>query len=160
MKTEARAEHRWLQQLVGEWTSVTEMAAAPGESPERMTGRETVRSVGEVWVVCEGSGEMPGGGGMESIMTIGYDSGRNRFVGSWIGSPMTHLWVYDGELDPSERTLTLESEGPDFTIEGATARYRDVIRIHGDDRRTLTSYVLAGDGEWQHMVSTEYRRVG
>jgi hypothetical protein len=160
MNTETRAEHRWLQQLVGGWTSVTEMPSRAGEEPERLNGKETVRTLGEFWVVCDGRGEMPGGGEMQWVMTIGYDAARGRFVGSWIGSPMTHLWIYDGELDAAGRTLTMESEGPDFVVEGASARYRDVIEIHGDDRRTLTSCVLAGDGEWKHMLTAELRRAG
>jgi Protein of unknown function (DUF1579) len=31
---------------------------------------------------------------------------KKRFVGTWIGSMMTYMWVYDGELDRSERVLT------------------------------------------------------
>jgi Protein of unknown function (DUF1579) len=53
---------------------------------------------------------------------------------------MTHLWVYDGALDPSERALTLEAEGPT------------------DDHRVLSSYTLGADGTWQQFMTVRYRR--
>jgi hypothetical protein len=54
---------------------------------------------------------MPGGAAT-TMMTLGYDPHRKRYVGTWIGSMMTHLWVYGCELDASERVLTLNAEGP------------------------------------------------
>lgn len=61
---------------------------------------------------------------------------------------MTHLWVYDGEMDADEKTLTLNSDGPDMVTEGKMAKYRDVVELLGDDRRVLTSYRLGDDGQW------------
>ena len=87
---------------------------------------------------------MPGGDFATNVMTLGYDTGRKRFVGSWIGSMMTHQWVYDGELDASERVLTLNSEGPSFSGDGSMSKYQDVIELKGKDVRTLTGRVLAG----------------
>lgn len=48
---------------------------------------------------------------MTTIMTIGYDPHRQRFVGTFVASMMTHLWMYEGALDDGERVLTLETEG-------------------------------------------------
>lgn len=42
---------------------------------------------------------------------------------------------------------------------GSTARYRDVIELVSDDHRTLTSYVLGGDGQWHRFMTFDYRRV-
>ena len=53
------------------------------------------------------------------IMTLGYDPQKKRFVGTWIGSMMTYLWVYDGELDASGKVLTLNAEGPNMQVAGA-----------------------------------------
>lgn len=60
MKTEPQKEHQWLQQLVGEWTYESECSMEPGKPPEKCTGSESVRSLGGLWVLCEGRGEMPG----------------------------------------------------------------------------------------------------
>ena len=158
MKAEPREEHRWLQQLVGDWTFVGEASAGPGQSPEAFTGAERVRSLGYLWVLAEGEGETPGGGTDTSLMTLGYDPQKQRFVGTWIGSMMTHLWVYDGALDADRRVLTLEAEGPRMTGDGQMATYRDVIELKRDDHRVLTSHVLREDGTWQQFMTAHYRR--
>jgi hypothetical protein len=119
-----------------------------------------VRSLGDLWVLCEGSGEMPGGGTATTLMTLGYDPQKARYVGTWVGSMMTFLWMYDGSLDAAQTTLTLESEGPSFTAEGKLAKYRDVIELKGDDHRVLTSHVLGDDGTWNSFMTSHYRRKG
>jgi hypothetical protein len=158
MKTEPRQEHRWLHQLIGEWSYDTEMAAGPGQRPERLTGTETVRPLGELWVIAESIGDAPGGGTMASMTTLGYDTVRNGFVGTWAGSMMAYLWVYHGELDGTGRVLTLRCEGPDLGTEGATASYRDILELWDDGSRAMRSEVLGADGEWKHMMAMEYRR--
>jgi hypothetical protein len=158
MTVELRKEHRWLQQLVGEWTMEAEMAGKPGEPAETSRGTETVRSLEGVWTVAEGRGEMPGGGIGFSIQTLGFDPARNQFVGTFIGSMMTHLWVYSGNLDASEKILTLDTEGPDFQTEGKLVRYQDVIEIKSPDHRVLKSRMLGDDGRWQEFLTANYRR--
>jgi hypothetical protein len=91
-------------------------------------------------------------------MTLGYDPQKKRYVGTWIGSMMTHLWVYDGELDPSKRVLTLGSEGPSFTGDGTMSKYHDVIEFKSDDHRILRSRVQGADGTWQEFMTAHYRR--
>jgi hypothetical protein len=151
-------EHRWLQRLIGEWSSETEASMGPDKPPEKSTGTESVRSLGGLWIVAEGQGEMPGAGHATTLMTLGYDEKKARYVGTWIGSMMTQLWIYDGALDANERILTLESEGPSMDDEGKTAKYRDVIELKGDDHRVLTSHVLGSDGKWHAFMTAHYRR--
>jgi hypothetical protein len=158
MNAEPQKEHRWLQKLVGDWTYHTEASAAPGQPPLKATGTETVRSIGDIWVQARGEGEMPGGGQATSVMTLGYDPKKQRFVGTWIGSMMKHMWTYDGRLDAAERVLTLDSEGPSMADDGTMARYQDVIELKNDGRRTLTARVLEADGTWKQFMTTEYRR--
>ncbi|MEX2220250.1 MAG: DUF1579 domain-containing protein [Candidatus Rokuibacteriota bacterium] len=151
-------EHRWLEKLVGEWTSEGEATMAPGKPPEKFKGTESVRSLGGLWILAEGQGEMPDGGAATTMMTLGYDPNRKRFVGTFIGSMMTHLWVYDGALDAAARVLTLEAEGPSMAAEGQMATYRDVIEFKSDDLRVLTSHVRSDDGTWQGFMTANYRR--
>jgi hypothetical protein len=79
-------------------------------------------------------------------------------VGTWIGSMMTHLWVYDGALDGAERVLALESDGPSMAGDGSMARYRDAIEVGSDDHRILTSSVRGDDGTWRPFMTAHYRR--
>lgn len=154
---ELQEQHRWLGRLVGEWAWESEATMAPGEPPSRDRGTERVRSLDGVWVVCEGRGGTPEPG-YSTIMTLGYDPARGRFVGSFVGSMMTHLWLYDGALDAAGRVLTLDSEGPSFVDDGTTGRYRDAIEVRGDDERVMTSAWQDAGGEWRHFMTMRYRR--
>jgi len=156
---EPQKEHAWLQQFVGEWTYEHEALMGPDQPPMKATGTESVRSVGDFWVVGESRGTMPDGGPATMIITLGYDPHKGRFVGTFIGSMMTHLWVYDGELDATGRILTLEADGPSWTDPGKTAKYRDVVEAVSDDHRLLKSSVLGDDGAWHEFMVAHYRRV-
>jgi hypothetical protein len=155
---EPQKEHQWLQKLVGEWAYESEAVTQPGKPPEKFTGTESVRSLGGVWVLCEGRGEMPGGGMGTTLMTLGYDPQRKRFVGTFIGSMMTNLWVYEGKLDGESKVLTLDSEGPSFTAEGKIAKYKDVMEVKSDDHRVFSSSFLGDDGKWHGFMTAHYRR--
>lgn len=158
MMEEAQKEHRWLEQLVGEWTSEAVGDMGPDKPAETCHGTESVRALGGYWIVAEGRGEMPGGGPASMMMTIGYSPQKQRYVGTWVGSMMSHLWIYEGTLDAAGKVLTLETEGPDFGAPGKLAKYRDVIELVSPDHRTLTSHVLGEDGQWRRMMTANYRR--
>ncbi|NJP09083.1 MAG: DUF1579 domain-containing protein [Leptolyngbyaceae cyanobacterium RU_5_1] len=158
MQAEPQKEHQWLQKLVGEWTYDVEAKMGEDKSPEKSTGTERVHSLGGLWVLAEGQGEMPCGGAATTLMTLGYDAQKQRFVGTWIGSMMTYLWSYDGELDANETVLTLNSDGPAMTGDDKMAKYRDVIEFKSDDHRVMTSHMLGDDGQWHHFMTANYRR--
>jgi hypothetical protein len=155
---ESTAEHRWLQRLAGEWTFEMEAEAGPGEPPIRDTGTEQVRSLGDAWVMAESSGPMPDGTRVTNVMTLGYDPARQRFVGTFVSSMMTNLWVYAGTLDGD--LLALDTEGPSYTQEGRIVPYRDTIGLVSDDHRVHTSSYQRDDGEWHQFMTTHYRRAG
>jgi hypothetical protein len=158
MKPEPQKEHQWLRKLVGEWWFEADHSMGPGQPPKRTHGSETVRSVGDLWTVAEGQGEVPSGGTAIMIMTLGYDPQRGRFVGTWVGSIMPHLWTYDGALDAAGRVLTLDTEGPHFSGGGKRARYQDVIEFKSDDHRVMRSRMLGDDGTWHEFMTVHYRK--
>ncbi|WP_137820337.1 DUF1579 domain-containing protein [Pseudomonas sp. 2FG] len=159
MKTEAQREHQWLQKLVGEWTCEAECSMEPGQPPAKWMGSESVRSLGGLWILGQGQSDIPGGEGpATSMLTLGYDPQKQRYVGTWIGSMMSYLWVYDGELDTAGRVLRLNTEGPDISAEGTMAKYQDVIEFKSDDHRVLTSHMLGDDGTWHQFATVNYQR--
>jgi Protein of unknown function (DUF1579) len=157
MKAEPQQEHHWLDRLVGEWTYEGEASMGPDQPPAKNRGVEVVRSLGGLWTIGEGEGEMPEGGTARTVMTLGYDPKAGRFVGTFIASMITHLWIYSGSLDESGKVLALDAEGPSFTGEG-TAKYRDSIEFLDDDHRVLTSHALGEDGRWHLFMTAHYRR--
>jgi hypothetical protein len=154
-QAEPQDEHRWLQRLIGEWTYKGEVQGPDGQSLESR-GTERVRGVGGLWVVAEGSGEIPGGETGETMLTLGYDPQKKRFVGTWLGSMMANLWVYEGWL--AGDTLTLETEGPSMESPEKLSMYRESIELVGDDHRIFRSQVQGADGNWQEFMKTDYRR--
>lgn len=151
-------QHRWLQQLIGDWTYESTVATGQDDS-ETYTGTDRVKALGDFWIIAEGAAEFPGQGMAHMVVTLGYDPRRKRFIGTFIHSMMSYLWHYDGELDGTRRVLTLESAGPSMSGAGATARYRDVIEIVDASQRLFSSYALDEDGKWQAFMQARYTRV-
>ena len=155
MKVEPQEEHRWLEQLLGEWTVTSDDSTGGGESASWV---EKVRSLEGLWVVCEGKGTMPDGNPAQTLMSLGFNPQTKRYLGTWIGSMMTHMWVYDGVLEDGGKTLALNCDGPDFENPGKSARYQDRITLIDANRRTLTARVQTEDGGWKEVMKAEYRR--
>ena len=159
MKPDLKAEHEWLSQFVGEWVGEGECPAGPDSPTTKFSVRESGRMIGDAWLALEATGQMPDGGASRTIMTLGYDPAKGKFVGTFIGSMMTHLWVYSGSLDAQRRVLTLEAEGPDFANPGRTLLYQDIVTKVADDHRKLESRSRGEDGTWGPIFMTaHYRR--
>ena len=155
---EPEKEHLWLQQLIGEWTVESECSMGLDQPPMKANRRESVRSLGTLWTIGEGSDDTPGSL-CDSIMTLGFDTQTKRFVGTFITSMMTHLWPYNGVLDATGKVLTLDSEGPNFAGDGTLAKYQDIIEFVTDDYRILSSQMLGSDGQWTPFMKAHYRRM-
>ncbi|HKY02786.1 MAG TPA: DUF1579 domain-containing protein [Burkholderiales bacterium] len=151
-------QHCWLQQLVGEWTYVVDAPTAPGAEPHKHEGVERVRAIGEIWIQGESTADIPGVGRATMQLTLGYDTQKKRFVGTWFGSMMNYLWIYDGELDSSGTVLTLNAEGPSMAGEGKMAKYQDIITIVSPNERILGSQQLQPDGTWKRFMTATYKR--
>lgn len=148
-----QAEHAFLQKMVGTWDVTS----------EDMTGAELwteeVRSLHGIWFVAEGKGEMPCGGGPgATVLTLGYDPAKGKYVGSWIGSMMAHMWVYEGEVSGDGKTLSLYTTGPDFADPAKTGEYREQIVFADDDHRVFTSSAKQPDGSWKQFMEAHYSR--
>ena len=113
MHADAQPQHHWLHRLVGSWTFT--LVSGHNITPDETGGggTEVVRSIGGLWVVADGQATMPGMGPYSSVATLGFNPATGRFVGTYIGSFMTHLWVYDGALDEAGRTAHARQRGPE-----------------------------------------------
>ena len=118
---------------------------------------ESIRLIGDLWIVAEGTADGDGQP-FVSFMTLGYDSNKEAFVGTWIDTMQTTMWSYVGQLDESKRVLTLEAEGPSFGDPSTTTRYRDQIELVSSDVKRTTSSVLGEDGSWKTFMTMEAHR--
>lgn len=156
-KSPGEAEREWLKQFVGEWT----ITSNTGETPPGMEGsfksEEKIRAVGGVWVFNEAEAQF-GAMSFTSMMTLGYDPNQEAFVGTYVDTIQTHLWMYKGQLDEEKRVLTMNCEGPSMTDPKVMAQYRDQFEIISPDHKRMTSSVLTDEGEWAVIMVSEGKR--
>jgi hypothetical protein len=158
MKADLHLEHRWLEQFIGNWISTHEVPAAEGKSACTIEWHETGRLLQGVWLILDGVGTMPDGNPGGSLMTLGYDPAKGHYLGTWIGSMMTHMWIYRGNVDASGKILTLDCEGPDFENPNKILKYQDIHTFKSPDLRNLTSRSQQDDGSWKEFMSIDYHR--
>lgn len=156
---EPAPEHQWLLQLTGDWIFECECVMGPDQPPMNSSGKLSTQALGSLWTVGEMQNIGPDGQPSRSLMTLGYDPARGRFVGTFVASCMTHLWPYDGQLDAARKVLTLDSEGPAFAGDGTMAKYQDIIELIDSDHYLLLSQVLNSDGTWTRFMTARYSRV-
>lgn len=150
-------EHLFLKKLLGDWTYETESIMGPGQPVMKSSGKETFRSLNDIWFIGESEGTMPDGEPATMIITIGYDPESKKYVGTWIGSMMTIMWVYRGFVEGN--TLNLDADGPSMTGDGTTATYRDAIEFVDDDHRVMRSQMLTGEAKGNIFMTARYTRV-
>lgn len=158
MATKPVPEHQWLQQLVGEWRTETEMSMGPGQPVQKGHGSQSVKSLGGLWAFVEGKATMPDGAEMTYYVALGYDVSFKEYRGCMFCDVSSHLWKYTGELSADGKTMTLNCIGPNMEKDGETANYRDVIEIIDAAHRTMTSSGQDENGEWQVFMKAHYTR--
>jgi hypothetical protein len=94
---------------------------------------------------------------MTGMLTLGYDVQKKKYAATWIDSMSDYLWKYDGTLDESGKTLTLETVGPCPMQGGKMTKFKDVIEIKDKDHRTFKSWVDF-DGKMVQMLTINYTR--
>jgi hypothetical protein len=148
-------EHTWLQRLAGEWTYAGEMKM--GEEEHKSTGTETIRTFGGFWTVGEMLGKMPGSDiQSKSVISLGYDPDKKKYVGTFISDMMSFMWVYEGTRKGD--VLTLDCEGPSFKGDGQMVQYQDIIEIKSDSEYVMSSQTRGEDGKWKKFMSMTFTR--
>lgn len=151
------AEHTWLQQMVGEWKTDTEAYMEPGKPPVHSKGAVSVRPVGSFWTVSEIKDtmmNMPFSG----QMTFGYDPTKKKYVATAVNNITNQLWLYEGTVDATGKTLTLETEGNCPKQPGKLLKFKDVIEFPDKNHQTFTSYIQTDDGKWVPMMASHATR--
>lgn len=150
-------EHAWLHQLAGEWDTTMEVFMEPGKPPITGKGTESGRMLGGFWLVANGTGDMMGSK-FNSVLTVGYDPAKKKYIGSWVDSMSSYQWKYEGTLDPTGKILTMETEGPCPLAPGKLLKFKEVTEIKSKDHKVFTSNVQGEDGKWTKMVTVDFKR--
>lgn len=159
MFAKPQAQHEWFNDFLGEWEFTHECVMGPGQPPNLSTGKLSARTLGGLWLLMDCSGGTPGTDAWTSQFTLGFDPAKDRFVGTFVASMMTHLWIYEGELDAGGQQLIMNVDGPTFDGSGM-ARYQDCYEKISRDHWILRSRLQGADGQWQQFLEGHHRRVG
>jgi hypothetical protein len=148
-------EHEFLQKFVGEWESVGKGVMAEGQEPVECNATATTRMLGDFWMISNGKGDAMGTP-METVMQLGFDTKKGKYVGTWIDSIFNHMWHYEGIVEGDK--LILNAEGPDMMNPGRMAMYRDEFDFKSPDHYVLTSSAQGEDGKWVTFMTADVRK--
>jgi hypothetical protein len=150
-------EHQLLQKFVGEWETTAEGKMGPDQPVMTCKGTATSRMLGGFWVVTESENDMMGMK-INAIQTIGYDSAKKKYIGTWVDSMLNHMWEYEGSVDADGKKLILEADGPNMLSPGKTAKFRDAYEFKSPDHIEATSSMQGEDGKWVEFMVGQIRR--
>jgi hypothetical protein len=151
-------EHAWLQQFVGDWNADVEMLMDPtGKPPTKSKGTESIRPVGGFWILSENRGTLMGQPFL-GVQTLGYDTKKQKYIGTWVDSVSSQMWQYEGSVDATGKTLTLESEGSCPIDPGKVIKAKDVIELQDKNHKTFKSFIQMDNGQWIPAMSIRYER--
>lgn len=149
-------EHEVLKEFEGTWDVTTKFMMAPGQDPVVSKGKETCKLIaGGLFLVIDVDGEMMGGK-FVGHGTMGYDTQKKKYTGSWIDSMATGVYLIEGTYDEKTRTLTEWMEGAD-PQSGQPMKMKMVHQIKDKDNRSL-KFLMSVDGKEIETGSIEYKR--
>ena len=150
-------EHEVLKTLAGEWDCTTKFAAAPGQEPTASKAKESARLIaGGLFLVYDVEGEMMGAK-FTGHGTMGYDTQKKEYTGSWVDSMATGVYFIHGTYDPKTKTFTETMEGSD-PASGQPMKMKMVQEIKDNDSR-VTKFMMNGpDGKEMQIGTLEYKR--
>jgi hypothetical protein len=123
-----------------------------------VTGRVETRQVGPLWTLIDCHGETLESGRWNSLFTLGCDAEKKKFVGTFVASMMTFLWICEGDLDSEGKVLTLCVDGPSFDGQGM-AQHQDMFEIVDLNHWILHSKILNPSGQWVDFLVGHHRRL-
>jgi hypothetical protein len=139
--------HKVLRQEVGVWEAeITTWLAGPEQEPDVSRGVERNRMMpGGLWLISDFEAEM-GGAPYHGHGHTGYDTKKQKYVGSWVDSMSTALTNLEGERDPATGAIVMEGESLD-PVSGQPYRVRLVSTSDGRNSRSMTMFMGAPGGD-------------
>ncbi len=149
--------HALLEAFVGEWTAHAVFQMAPDSPPTESTGSETNELIfGGRYLTTHHEGNMMGMP-FQGRGVMGYDKIQKKFVGVWIDSMSTMIYMESGQYDAESRTFTMTATFTDPT--GKEMQGKHIHRIVSDSERTLEFHEAeAGSDEWRKSGTITYTR--
>jgi hypothetical protein len=150
-------QHDALKQLEGTWDAVSRFMTEPGKPMAESKGVETASmGLGGFWLTYEYKGEMMGAP-FTGRGSMGFDQQKQKYVGTWIDSMKSGLFLSEGTADDSGRVFTMMAQGY-CDSQGKAITMKQVMELKDKDTRTLTFLSPNPDGKDMVVGSIEYKR--
>lgn len=149
--------HAWLEHFIGEWDVTNYLYMEPGGEPQQSKASATCAwKIPGKWVEESFEGSMMGmpfsGFGM-----TGFDNVKKQYVGTWMDTMGSGLYVSYGSVSPDMKVLTMfgKMDEPMTGEMGKTIMHQ--VTIHSEDHHTFEMYEVVY-GEPFVVMKMDYRR--
>lgn len=149
-KMEAAAKpgpmHKWLESFDGAWDStVKELDFTTGKWNETKGQARNQMTLGGRFLETSFDGQCHGKP-MLGFGTMGYNNTEKRFESSWYSNACSALCFMTGNVDSSQRVLTLACDGT-CPVTGEKMNMREVVTLNGKDSYTQEFFMNMNGAE-------------
>ena len=151
-------EHKEMARDVGVWDAEASLRVTPDAEPVTSKGVETVKMMGEFWLVSTFEGEMMGQPFRGQSQTT-YDPIKKKYIGTWIDTMAPTLNTLEGDYDAATNTLTMMMTGVD-PMTAKPMHWKTVTRYESDDAKAFEMHlpVEGQEGQWWKSFEIKYKR--
>lgn len=150
-------QHETLRQFEGTWDAVCRFTGEPGKPMAESKGVETASmGLGGFWLMYEFKGEM-NGQPFTGRGTLGYDQQKQKYVGTWIDSLKSGLFLSEGTADEQGKVFTMIAQGY-CDAQGKAITMKQVLELKDRDNRKLSFLTPSPDGKDLVVGTIEYTR--
>jgi hypothetical protein len=150
-------QHEALKYFEGTWDTDAKFMTEPGKPMAESKGTERAEMVlGGFWLAYEYKGEMLGSP-FTGRGTMGFDQQKRKYVGTWIDSMKSGLFLSEGTADEDGKVFTMMTQGY-CDGEGRSITMKQVYEIKDKDTWTLSFLTPNPDGKEMTTGTIEYRR--
>lgn len=146
--------HDQLKRLVGNWTTEMTSFFPDPSNPQVSKGKASFKMIlGGNFLQQRFFGEFDGQK-YEGIGISGYDTAKNKFVGTWKDSMNTGIMHVEGSYDAKSHTLT---ELGEMSSPNGKMKTKNTTQYIDNNNFVFTMYMVTPDGE-QKLFSIKYTR--
>jgi len=150
--------HKALDSLVGEWNIEGQCWMSPDGPPTVNKGTASVRWILDGRFVQEDfKGEFMGKT-FQGIGITGYDNMKKKYIGSWIDSMSTGMFISEGTADAEGKEFTFQGKMDDPMTGQRNKPYKFVVRILDPNKHTFEMHDLTLGDKSKTMEMTYTRK--
>ena len=155
---EPGAKHQQLEPLIGRFDAHVLHFMGPDQPPMESSGTvDNTWALGGRFVLTQFHGEVMGQP-FEGLGLLGYDNGKQKYVGNWADSLATGLWpTATGDSNDDGSAITMSRVMTD-EMTGQLIKVRDVTTIVDHDHITYEMFITRPGTEESKALEAHYTR--